>query len=91
MNYEDSIENWSSSNGNSFGTQYRLMMGHAAPIAEGLVKGDFLTATALSRLNRRNYKRSKYLDIAEVIDYYACFMANTILAINGKKRRIKHR
>lgn len=68
-----------------------FMMGHAAPIAEGLVKGDFLTATALSRLNRRNYKRSKYLDIAEVIDYYACFMANTILAINGKKRRIKHR
>ena len=68
-----------------------FMMGMAAPIATELLKCDFLTATALSRLNRRTYKRSKCFNLAKVIDDYACFMTNTILAINGKKRRVKHR
>ena len=68
-----------------------FMFGMATPIAMELLKGDFLTATALSRLNRRNYKESKYFDIAKAIDNCACFMTNTILAINKKKRRVKYR
>lgn len=68
-----------------------LKMGMAAPIATELLKGDFLTATALSRLNHETHMNCKYFDIAKMIDDYACFMANTVLTINGKKRRVNHK
>lgn len=68
-----------------------FMMGLATPIAAELFKGNYRTAGVLSCWNRRVYKRNNYFDIAEVIDIYACFMANTLLAIKKKKRRVKHK
>ena len=68
-----------------------FMFGMATPIAMELLEGNYRAASVLSRQNRKNYKKGKYLDIAEAIDTYARFMANTLLAINKKRRRIKYK
>ena len=64
------------------------MMGMATPIAMELVKRNYHVVDEMSNLNRKNYKKHKWL--AEDTDYMAEFMANALLAIAKQKRRVKH-